>query len=75
MNNVWLVSVVKDIYEEGAGVEIAGIFTTEEKAYEAKAKVIDWLDEEEYEDYEVFVKEYDSSELDVLNWYELEEKM
>lgn len=75
MESVWLVSVIKDVYEAECGIEIAGIFTTKEKAYEAKAKITEYLEDEEYEDYDIFVIEYDSKELDMLRWYEINEKM
>ena len=69
---MYLVTVVKDIYEEAIGVEIAGMFDTEKKAYEAKAKVVEWLDDEGYEDYKVFVTLYEPNK---LNWYEIEENL
>ena len=67
-----LVTVVKDIYEDAAGVEIAGLFSSETKANEARLKVQNWLDEEEHEDYAIFVKPV---EVDTLSWYEINEKL
>lgn len=66
---MYMVTAIRDIYETN-GVEIAGIFDTEEKAYEAKAKVVAWMEEEEYEDYEVFVTPMDVNR---IKWYEVEE--
>ena len=72
---MYLVTVVKDKYYSECGVEVVGLFTTEEKAYIAKEKVTNWLEAEEYDDYEVFVHKYDESNLDFVMWYELEEKL
>ena len=69
---IYMVTVVKDVYDANNGVEIAGIFDTEEKAWKAKARVIEWLENEEYEDYEVFVHE---QEVNNLTWYEIDENI
>lgn len=69
---MYMVTVVKDIYDANGGVEIAGIFDTEEKAWKAKAMVVEWLENEEYEDYEVFVHR---QEVNNLTWYEIEENI
>ena len=41
---MYMVTAIRDTYEAN-GVEVAGIFDTEEKAYEAKAKVVEWMEE------------------------------
>lgn len=69
---MFLVTAVKDVYDAECGVEIAGMFDTEEKAYEAKEKVETWLENEGFEDFEVFVTLY---EINKLAWYEIEEKL
>lgn len=66
----WIVTVIQDIYEETSGVEIAGLFSSEAKAYKAKAKVQDWLEKEGREDYAIFVTPVD---IDTLKWYEMTE--
>ena len=68
----YLVTVIKDIYEETIGVEVAGVFDTEEKAYEAKVKVAEWLKAEGFEDFKVFVSPY---EMNRLTWYEIDEQI
>lgn len=69
---MYMVTVVKDIYDVNGGVEIAGIFDTEEKAWKAKARVVEWLENEECEDYEVFVRR---QEVNNLTWYEIDENI
>lgn len=66
---MYMVTAIRDTYETN-GVEVAGIFDTEEKAYEAKAKVVEWMEENEYEDYEVFVS---PMSVNRIAWYEVEE--
>lgn len=66
---MYVVTVVKEVYDEGAGVELAGIFDTEEKAMKAKAEVTEWLENEGYEDFEVFAL---LCEPNKLKWYEIE---
>ena len=66
---MYLVTAIRDIYSEGKGVEVAGIFDTEEKAYSAKAAVEKWMQDDEYEDYEIFVSPI---EVNYLSWYEIE---
>lgn len=69
---MYLVTAVRDIYEASynGGVEVVGIFDTEEKAFKAKARVAKWMEEEEYEDYEVFVS---SMNVNRIEWYDVEE--
>ena len=66
---MWLVTAIKDTCESN-GVEVAGIFGTKEKAYEAKQKVEVWMEENGYEDYEVFATHMDVNR---IKWYEVEE--
>lgn len=66
---MYMVTAIRDIHEAN-GVEVAGIFDTEEKAYEAKAKVVEWMEENKYEDYEVFVNPIGVNH---IGWYEVEE--
>ena len=66
---MYMVTAIMDTYEAN-GVEVAGIFDTEEKAYVAKAKVVKWMEDNECEDYEVFVSPMDVNRIE---WYEVEE--
>ena len=66
---MYMVTAIRDIYETN-GVEVVGIFNTKEKAYEAKSKVVEWMEENEYEDYEVFVSPMGVNH---IKWYEVEE--
>ena len=66
---MYLVTAIRDIYSEEKGVEVAGIFDTEEKAYSAKSAVEKWMQDDEYEYYEIFVSPI---EVNYLNWYEIE---
>lgn len=61
--------ITRDVYETN-GVEVAGIFDDAEKAYEAKLKVEKWMEENECEDYEVYVTPI---KVNQLAWYEIEE--
>lgn len=67
---MYLVSVVRDIDENNVGIEVAGIFDTEEKANEAKKKIRKWMIDNEYEDYVIYVT---ACEVNRLGWYEIEE--
>lgn len=69
---MYIVTVVKDIYEAeyNSGVEVAGVFDDVEKAYEAKVKVENWLKENEYEDWEIFISPVAANH---ISWYEIEE--
>jgi hypothetical protein len=69
---MYMVTAVRDIYDTEYGVEVAGIFDTEEKAFKAKAKVVEWMEENEYEDYEVFVSPMDVNRIE---WYEVEKNI
>ena len=65
---MYMVTAIRDIYETN-GVEVAGIFDSEEKAYEAKSKIEAWMEKEEYEDYEVFVNPV---KVNHIAWYDIE---
>lgn len=69
---MYLVTAVKDIYEDNNGVEVAGIFDSEEKAQKAKKKVEDWLAEHEFEDSAVFALPCD---INKIKWYSIEENI
>lgn len=70
---MYLVTTIKDRYDEtNTGVEIAGIFSTREKAYTAKENVEEWLKKEGLEDGIVMVTE---CPLDRLGWYEINKKL
>jgi hypothetical protein len=64
-----MVTAVRDIYEE-TGVEVAGIFDTEEKAYEAKARVEKWMKDNDWDDCAVFVNHMETNR---IAWYEVED--
>ena len=51
-------------------VEIAGIFDTPEKAFEARNKVEEWMEQNEYDNYEVFIQ---PTKVNHIAWYEIEE--
>lgn len=70
---MYLVTVIKDRFDEtNTGVEIAGIFSTREKAYTARKIVEEWLKKESFEDGIVMVTEYT---LDHLGWYEIDKNL
>lgn len=66
---MYIVTAIRDVYESN-GVEVAGIFDTEEKAYKAKEKVEKWMEDNECEYYEVFVS---NTKINHIAWYEIEE--
>lgn len=66
---MYLVTVIKDRYDEtNTGVEIAGTFSSEEKAYTAREIVEEWLKKEGFTDGIVMVTK---CILDYLGWYEI----
>lgn len=70
---MYLVTTVTDRYDEtNTGVEIAGIFSTKEKAYIAREIVEEWLKKEGFEDGIVMVTE---CTLDHLGWYEIDKNL
>ena len=66
---MYMVTAIREL-SETYSVEVAGIFDTEDKAYEAKNKVESWMVNNGYEDYEVFVS---PATVNRLAWYEIEE--
>lgn len=67
---MYLVTAIRDIYDdENTGVEVAGIFDTEEKAHIAKEVVTKWLENQSYEDFKVWVT---SPKTNRLAWYEID---
>lgn len=66
---MYLVTAIRDI-DEATNVEVAGIFNTPEKAFEAREKVAKWMEQQKYENYEVFVN---FVEVNHLDWYEIEQ--
>lgn len=66
---IYIVTAVKDINTESCGVEVAGIFDTEEKAYQVKDEIMEWLEDNRFEDHEVYVTPIT---INHLNWYEIE---
>lgn len=69
---MYIVTAVRDIYESDFGVEIAGIFDSEEKALKAKEKVITWFEENEYENYAIVAA---PCNVNCLDWYEINEEI
>ena len=67
---MYMVTAIRDVYDAECGVEVVGIFDTEEKALKAAAKVEEWMEEEECEDYEVFISR---TKVNHIAWYEIEE--
>lgn len=67
---MYMVTAIRDTHDMDYGVEVAGIFDTEEKAFKAKARVEKWMEEEEYEHGEVFVC---SMDVNRIEWYDVEE--
>ena len=59
-------------YNEGAGVEVAGVFDSEPKANEARNEVAEWLSNDGYEDFEVYVLPIEKN---MLKWYDIEKYM
>lgn len=59
-------------YYDFEGVEITGIFDTEEKANKAKEKVEKWMEEEGYMNSKVYIQPCEPNH---LNWHELNEQL
>lgn len=59
-------------YYDFEGVEIAGIFDTEEQANNAKEKVESWMNKEGYHNGKVYIYPCQSN---YLKWYELNEQI
>ena len=71
---MYLVTVIRNPHDSECGVEIGGLFTSEEKAIKAREKIKAWLKAEEYEEGEVFVINYEER-INRLDWYELKEEL
>ena len=69
---MYLVTVAKEPSQEHVGVEIAGIFDSAEMANKAKGLILNWLENNGYEDAEIFVS---PQEVNQLKWYELDKSM
>ena len=68
---LYIVTAIRDI-DETNNVEVAGVFDTPEKAFEAREKVVKWMEDNEYDNYEVFVNQ---TKTNYLAWYEIEENI
>ena len=68
---MYIVTARRDINNSN-GVEVAGVFDSEVKANDARNKVLKWMEDNEYEDYEVFVTPIIVNQ---LNWYDIEENI
>lgn len=66
---MYIVTAIREI-DDTTNVEVAGIFDTPEKAFEARTKVTEWMEENEYDNYEVFIQ---PTKVNHLAWYEIEE--
>lgn len=65
---MYVVMAIKDL--DDVVVETAGVYDTEEKAYKASVMVEEWMKENEYSNYEVFILDVN---VNFLVWYDLEE--
>ena len=68
---LYIVTAIRDT-DETNNVEVAGVFDTPEKAFEAREKVVKWMEDNEYDNYEVFVNQ---TKTNYLAWYEIEENI
>ena len=66
---MYIVAAIRELDENENGVEIAGVFDTPEKAFKAREKVVDWMVENEYDNYEVFIHPTNANH---LAWYDIE---
>lgn len=66
---LYIVNAIRDCDINETGVEVAGIFDTREKASMAKRMVEDWMEENEYDNYEVFIY---PTNVNHLAWYDIE---
>ena len=64
---MYIVTAIKNV-EEATGVEIAGVFDSEEKANDARNDVAAWLSNDGYEDFEVYVYPIEKN---MLKWYDI----
>ena len=63
----YLVTAIRDI-DDTNNVEVAGVFDTIEQAYKAKDIISNWMENNELENFEVFVTPII---LNNLSWYEI----
>ena len=66
---MYIVTAIRDTSDSEYGVEIAGIFDDENKAYAAKEEIETWMEENEYENYEVFVTPMN---INCIKWYDID---
>jgi hypothetical protein len=64
---MYIVIAIKELNDPV--VELAGIFDTQEKAFEACKMVEEWLEDDGFDNYDVFVLE---AVKNFLVWYDLE---
>ena len=64
---MYIVTAIREI-DDTTNVEVAGIFDTSEKAYEAQRIVSDWMEQNEYNNYEVFVQ---PTNVNHISWYDI----
>lgn len=69
---MYLVTVTKDAYDEGCGVEVAGIFDDIHRARKARNIVAKEIKKAGFEDGAAFVVDM---ELNKVKWYSLEMEM
>lgn len=68
---MYMVVAIKDTYEADV-VEVVGIFDIKEKAYKAKYRVAEWMEENGYEYYEVLVNPI---KVNHVEWKEVKENI
>lgn len=66
---MYIVTAIRET-DDATNVEVAGIFDTPEKAFEAREKVAEWMEQNEYDNYEVFIQ---PTKVNHLAWYDIEE--
>ncbi len=69
---MFIVTAIKDKYDD-VGLEIVGVFNDSDKAYKAKEMVENWMQENEFEDYEVFIN--NAYDMNQIRWYGIEEQL
>ena len=67
---MYMVTAIRDGYDGDYGVEVAGIFDTDKKAFKAKERVEKWMKENGYEHSVVFIARMDVNRIE---WYDVEE--
>lgn len=71
-NKVYILTAIRDSDDCPCGVEVIGVFDSENKANKAKKKVIKWMKEHDYVNYGVFIM---PTEINRMTWYDLEENI